>query len=281
MSLPISGFTAVPNPMMLSFLATQGFAIMYYGGAGWQFGKRKVSGMSNEEVNSMTPNQFLQRLQSETKTMIPTMQQGMQDMTPLVKTTMVLFGTYIKEAIAAFPKVVEAAIGGGGGDFSNIPTSDQLASTGLPPGQMASFLHFFKKIADATKGKTDIQKEAANIEANRIEILRQRAREADARTKEQQRLQITAKLPPVRKLVKINFNRRKRKATTSAIMSRKQFISDISRLGKETQVLWGKAVGERFSSRRKNNYLREMTRKKQQMQFIQQKLVNLMQLYEF
>ncbi len=62
MSLPISGFTAVPNPMMLSFLATQGFAIMYYGGAGWQFGKRKVSGMSNEEVNNMTPNDFLQRL---------------------------------------------------------------------------------------------------------------------------------------------------------------------------------------------------------------------------
>ncbi len=106
MSLPISGFTAVPNPMMLSFLATQGFAIMYYGGAGWQFGKRKVSGMSNEQVNNMTPNELLQKLHSETKTMVPTMQQGMEDMTPLIHTTITQFGSYIREAIKAFPEAI-------------------------------------------------------------------------------------------------------------------------------------------------------------------------------
>ncbi len=105
--MPISGFTAVPNPMMLSFLATQGFAIMYYGGAGWQFGKRKVSGMSNEEVNAMTPNDFLLKLHSETKTMVPTMAQGMKDMTPLITTTIEQFGSYIREAIAAFPQAVQ------------------------------------------------------------------------------------------------------------------------------------------------------------------------------
>ncbi len=106
MSFPISGFTAVPNPMMLSFLATQGFAIMYYGGAGWQFGKRKVSGMSNEEVNKMTPNDFLMKLHSETKTMVPTMAKGMEDMTPLITTTMEQFGSYIREAIKAIPSAV-------------------------------------------------------------------------------------------------------------------------------------------------------------------------------
>ncbi len=106
MSFPISGFTAVPNPMMLSFLATQGFAIMYYGGAGWQFGKRKVSGMSNEQVNNMTPNEFLQQLHGEIKTAIPTMQQGMKDMTPLINTTITQFGAYIREAIKALPEAV-------------------------------------------------------------------------------------------------------------------------------------------------------------------------------
>ncbi len=106
MSFPISGFTAVPNPMMLSFLATQGFAIMYYGGAGWQFGKRKVSGMTNKQVNNMTPNEFLQQLHGETRTMVPTMQQGMKDMTPLIHTTITQFGAYIQEAIKAIPEAV-------------------------------------------------------------------------------------------------------------------------------------------------------------------------------
>ncbi len=91
---------------MLSFLATQGFAIMYYGGAGWQFGKRKVSGMSNEEVNKMSPNEFLMKLHGETRTMVPTMAQGMKDMTPLITTTVEQFGSYIREAIKALPQAI-------------------------------------------------------------------------------------------------------------------------------------------------------------------------------
>ncbi len=161
MSLPISGFTAVPNPMMLSFLATQGFAIMYYGGAGWQFGKRKVSGMSNEEVNKMSPNDFLMKLHSETKTMVPTMAQGMQDMTPLVKTTLVLFGQYIREAIKAFPKVVQAIVGGDGGEFSNIPTTSGTGGN-LPP-TMASFLHYFATLSKATQGQVLAEAELPSL----------------------------------------------------------------------------------------------------------------------
>lgn len=127
MSLPISGFTAVPNPMMLSFLASQGFAIMYFGGAGWQFGKRKVSGMSNDEVNAMTPEQFLDKLNGELKGMVPSMQQGMKDMTPLINTTITQFGSYIREAIKAFPEAIgnilrdpTATAGGIGSDIFGV-----------------------------------------------------------------------------------------------------------------------------------------------------------------
>ncbi len=87
---------------------------MYFGGSGWQFGKRKVSAMSNEETNKTTPQQFMQKLNSELKGMIPSMQQGMRDMTPLVKTSMLLFGEYIREAIKAFPQVVEKILESGG-----------------------------------------------------------------------------------------------------------------------------------------------------------------------
>ncbi len=165
MSLPISGFTAVPNPMMLSFLATQGFAIMYYGGAGWQFGKRKVSGMSNEQVNKLSPNDFLMQLHNETRTMVPTMAQGMKDMTPLVKTTLELFGSYIREAIKAFPQVVQNILGStDSGEFSNIPTSS--GSSGNLPPQMASFLHYFATLSKATQGQIVAEAEVSISDTN-------------------------------------------------------------------------------------------------------------------
>ncbi len=157
MSLPISGFTAVPNPMMLSFLASQGFAIMYFGGAGWQFGKRKVSGMSNEEVNAMTPEQFMLKLNLELKGMVPTMQQGMKDMTPLIHTTMVQFGAYIREAIRAFPEAVGEIFAEGDSTFrGNLAAfgSASLIGTGGRAGQSGDKLidQIMAAIVAAKKG---------------------------------------------------------------------------------------------------------------------------------
>ncbi len=60
MSSPISGFTAIPNPQMLAFMPIQSYLMMYFAGSGWQYGKRKISAMSNEEFNKLTPEQLLQ-----------------------------------------------------------------------------------------------------------------------------------------------------------------------------------------------------------------------------
>ncbi len=241
MSLPISGFTAVPNPMMLSFLATQGFAIMYYGGAGWQFGKRKVSGMSNEEVNAMSPNEFLMKLHSETKTMVPTMQQGMKDMTPLITTTIEQFGSYIREAIAAFPQAVSNIVGGGGGEFSNIPTT-QGQGQGQPSGSTLAFIHYLKALSDATKKGTV----AGDITGNKLtfhDTLTQEFKDEAAReqkrferdkellfAKTNAQIRQTARTQDVSKFQKrrgVSFT--KRKAGQSQKLERSRLITNINK----------------------------------------------------
>ncbi len=276
MSLPISGFTAVPNPMMLSFLATQGFAIMYYGGAGWQFGKRKVSGMSNEEVNKMSPNEFLMKLHSETRTMVPTMAQGMKDMTPLVKTTLELFGTYIREAIKAFPQVVQNILGStDSGEFSNIPTSS--GSSGNLPPQMASFLHYFATLSKATK--LQIVQEAEKSKPSTITGFNVSEAQAQALEKQKDFLEDqkkkSLKLKILTTVIKTPlpiapFKKTKKKAGQSQIMHRNLLIKNIAIIGKQLSQLpsW-KRKGAGFKSIQKNLFSQ------------QQQLVNLLDRYRF
>ncbi len=139
MSSPISGFTAVPNPMMLSFMGSQSFIMMYEAGAAWQYGKRKISAMSNEEFNKLTPLLLLQEHTQLLRSAIPTIQDSMEDMSPLVKTIMVQFGEYIAEAVKAFPAAVQAAVGGGRGELAAFGSAQALvtgAGSGtIPTGQ--------------------------------------------------------------------------------------------------------------------------------------------------
>ena len=72
--------------------------------------------------------------------MVPTMAKGMEDMTPLIKTTLIQFGEYIREAIAAFPDIVETIIGG--------PNE----TTGMPKGMALSALSGVGTLAPRTGG---------------------------------------------------------------------------------------------------------------------------------
>jgi len=296
MSLPISGFTAVPNPMMLSFLATQGFAIMYYGGAGWQFGKRKVSGMTNEEVNAMSPNEFLIKLHSETKTMVPTMQRGMEDMTPLIHTTMTQFGAYIREAIKAFPETVSNILGTPT-EFKNIPTTDQTGGN-LPP-QMASFLHYFKTLSDATKVPTNtiqtriqqdfgkrIAKAGATIRGDEaptnlvpykgkwytVQRLQQLI---DAQAGAVARAEIRS-IPP--QISKATLAEPKRMANQSAKLERAKLLQEIRQLGHAVTVL---ARGEQYKSRQFAFHTGQLEDAKISLQRRKQLLANLLARYRF
>ncbi len=59
MALPIGFFAPLPLPMMIPFMAMQSAMMAWAFGTNFQFGKRKISAMSNEEFNNLTQKQLL------------------------------------------------------------------------------------------------------------------------------------------------------------------------------------------------------------------------------
>ncbi len=106
MSSPLSGFTAVPNPQMLAFMGAQSFVMMYQAGEGWQYGKRKISAMSNEDFNKLTPLKLLQNQSAVLRTAIGTIEKSMNDMTPMIRTIIRQYGDFLKEIVAVAPPVI-------------------------------------------------------------------------------------------------------------------------------------------------------------------------------
>ncbi len=92
----LSGFLPIPLAMMIPFMGMQSLVIGKQFGEGFQFGKRKISAMTNDEFNKLTPAMIAQRSADELKAMIPSMQQSLQDMR--------VFQTFIVQELIATVK---------------------------------------------------------------------------------------------------------------------------------------------------------------------------------
>ncbi len=79
MSSPIGGFMPIPLAMMIPFMAAQSLVMGDSFGKGFQFGKRKISAMSNEEFNSLTMSNLITNLQQEFKQLIPSINMSIED----------------------------------------------------------------------------------------------------------------------------------------------------------------------------------------------------------
>ncbi len=79
MVLPISGFMPVPLAMMIPFMFMQSIMMGYGFGTGFQYSKRKISAMSNEEFNKTTiKDETVKMFEAYTK-IIPDLQQSIRD----------------------------------------------------------------------------------------------------------------------------------------------------------------------------------------------------------
>ncbi len=76
----LSGFMPIPLAMMIPFMGAQSLVLGKQFGEGFQYGKRKISAMSNEEFNAITPAKLAQNNADELREMIPSMQQSITDM---------------------------------------------------------------------------------------------------------------------------------------------------------------------------------------------------------
>ncbi len=109
MVLPVSGFLPVPLPMMIPFMGAQSLVIGKMFGEGFQYGKRKISAMSNEEFNKLTFEDMMSNARTELKASIPTINASLQDMQPMVEVVVREFFNYIS-------LVTKTVTGTGGGD---------------------------------------------------------------------------------------------------------------------------------------------------------------------
>ncbi len=90
----------LPLPMMIPFMAAQSAALALAFGEGFQYGKRRISAMSNAEFNALTPEILFNRQQLEISKMIPSLKDSMrtysESMTPAI---LELFGVMIQKTL--------------------------------------------------------------------------------------------------------------------------------------------------------------------------------------
>ncbi len=153
MSSPISGFTAIPNPQMLAFMPIQSYLMMFFAGAGWQIGKRKISAIPNDSFNRMSVNDLLKTFTADLKETIPTMERSLQDVTPLVRILVEQYGDFIRAAIDALPVTLQKAFGRD--EEGNYPFGKEGSAIGSSLGLHSNVLGFTKiqlqQLLDAQK----------------------------------------------------------------------------------------------------------------------------------
>jgi len=78
--LPIGFFAPLPLAIMIPFMAAQSFAMGHAFGTSFQYGKRKISSLTNEEFNALSATDLHGELQADIRDMIPNMNQSFKRM---------------------------------------------------------------------------------------------------------------------------------------------------------------------------------------------------------
>ncbi len=117
MALPIGFFAPLPLPMMIPFMGIQSAVMAEQFGTMFQYGKRRISAMSNAEFNALTPAKLQQDMTRQLQGMIPEMEKQIQAMGPMVAVIIKEFANYITLATAAVQDVATDAAGTGAGNI--------------------------------------------------------------------------------------------------------------------------------------------------------------------
>ncbi len=94
--LPIGLFAPFPLAMMIPFMAGQSLAMGEAFGKGFQYGKRKISSMSNEDFNALDFKGLSESVATDYKVMIPSMQQSLIASQKLQDEVFRVMGTMVK-----------------------------------------------------------------------------------------------------------------------------------------------------------------------------------------
>ncbi len=101
---PVTGSLFAPFffPLGIAFMGAQSAVMMKMAGENWQYGKRRISAMTNEDFNKMTPLKLYQVETAELRAMIPSIESSLKSMTPLTATIVTeMINTFKVGAVAA------------------------------------------------------------------------------------------------------------------------------------------------------------------------------------
>ncbi len=285
----------LPLAMMIPFMGIQSAVMMKQAGENWQYGKRRISAMSNEDFNNLTPLKMLNNSNAEVKSMIPSMKQSIIDIRQFQDFIIV-------EIIELMRRGLETGLG---------------AIFGLTPQQSNEFFGGTKAInqpiddsGTGTSGTTLMEKSIAEISSWSDNYLKQQhsrlekytsstrlrikqvyaTRFADAPSfdKKKETDKFKAELEQQQDTNKkidaiIKTPTTKRRAGQSQKLERLKLIQDINKAFKEMV----KQKGIHANSTQKNSAHsvtipgREYLKQRALMQLLQIKLARLLQAYQF
>ncbi len=288
MSSPLSGFTAVPNPQMLAFMPIQSYLMMYFAGAGWQIGKRKISAIPNNEFNKMSANDLLKGFTADLRETIPTLERSLQDITPLIKILIEQYGDFVTVALKEIPQAAQGVIER---QLTKEGTLSKLiievvgggTTTGGGAGSKALLFAQVQLQAEVDRLKAERDKLTdSNLDPNKfkpstisglsVQQAQEQAQQKQLKFEEQQRefeklkkQQAKVGTAPIVPQVPVGF-KFKKAAGQSQKMERLRLIKLIAQLAKDAKYLDAEPA-------RKHAF--------QRMLFEQQQLVNLLARYSF
>ncbi len=266
MSSPISGFTAIPNPQMLAFMPIQSYLMMYFAGSGWQYGKRKISAMSNQEFNNLTPEVLLKQHSDELKAILPTLDKTLNDVTPLIATLIEQYGDFVREAIKALPDAI-------GNIFQQ---SGQVGDATIQNVRLSQGSQQFQRDRELYAGgspsqfQLDQERQTKRVQAEADRLRMQEIFDAKQRIKKSEinRIVSGTQTPQVKRGV-IGL----KAAGQSQILERTKLIKEMARHQINSKTYTGKGQG-----RSGQNWRLQEARN---FKLKQQKLVNLLARYRF
>ncbi len=113
MSFPVplpSTFMPLPLAIMIPFMGIQSGVMAQQFGMNFQFGKRKISAMSNEEFNKLTPAQLQVNMNEQIKLLIPTFGEALREMRPFQRMIFEEMLAVMKTAIDVGIDVAKAGV---------------------------------------------------------------------------------------------------------------------------------------------------------------------------
>ncbi len=138
--MTVGFFMPLPLAVMIPFMAGQSFAMGEAFGKGFQYGKRRISAMTNEQFNSMSAKDHFEETTADISEMIPSMKSQMNNFstlqTDIIKTLIEQLknaGITIGEAVASGAGEVFAEGPSGGTQLAQSSLDNLRSIVGLPP----------------------------------------------------------------------------------------------------------------------------------------------------